>query len=347
MAVIHSLATVLEYNSSTGVWKSSVLDLLAQSVTVPEVCYIFLESGDWYKNYCPEPDRKKILAHFQAPDFLSNKTCTDLNGYFGSQSSFVLDGRNKDKLQGLSMWFRILTKKVLKPEEKTDEGKDYLWYEMGFFTQWSSLGACRVLCIGTPRKVSSELKTLLTMLQPPSFELRDPFAMLRPLFDEVIKECDENTWRMSEFVRAIELNRKAEPEFERLRNLARHIGHLVEVEQVAIETIEQLVSRQESHFKDLPESLTKTYRIQAREYLMFQLQTMKSLRCRAQSTHNRLEEEITLAYNMLASSDNAIIKSITLLTMIVLPATFISVSTANMFMFLSHEVLTQAVLDSI
>ena len=104
-------------------------------------------------------------------------------------------------------WFRILTKRVLKPEEKTDKDKDYLWYEMGFFTQWSSLGTCRVLCIGTPRKVSSELKTLLTMLQPPSFELRDPFAMLRPLFDEVIKECDKNTWRIAKFVRAIELVR--------------------------------------------------------------------------------------------------------------------------------------------
>ena len=68
----------------------------------------------------------------------------------------------------------------------------------------------------------------------------------------------------------------------------------MEVEQVAIETIEQLISRQESNFNDLPESLTKTYRTQAREFLMFQLQTMKSLRLRAQSTHDRMEEEITL-----------------------------------------------------
>ncbi|KAF2831831.1 hypothetical protein CC86DRAFT_400620 [Ophiobolus disseminans] len=226
-------------------------------------------------------------------------------------SHTISDGRTISNGRTISdgrTWFRILTKKVLKPEEgKTDEGKDYFW----------------VLCIGAPQEVSTELNTLLTEPQPPTFELQDPLAMLRPLFDEVIKLCDGSTWRVTKLVRAIELNRKRRPDFEGLRNLARHTGHIVEVEQVAIETIEQLLSRQESNFKYL-DSLTETYQMQAREYLLFQLQMMKSLRWRAQSTQARLEEEITLAYNMLASSDNAVMKSITLLTMTFLPATFIS-----------------------
>ena len=41
------------------------------------------------------------------------------------------------------------------------------------------------------------------------------------------------------------------------------------------------------------------------------------------------------AYNMLASSDNAIMKSVTLLTMIVLPSASISVSAMNMFRLIS------------
>ena len=188
-------------------------------------CSSFLESGDWFKKPCPERDRKKILAPFQAPDFLSNKTCTKLNGYFGSQSSLSSKDGDKNTLQSLSTsstvpcgrklahhyvtntgtWFRILTKKVLKPKEgKMEEGKDYLWYEMGFFTWWNDSTTCRILCIGAPREVGTELKTLLTGPQPPSVELQDPFSMLRPLFDEVIKLCDENTWRVTKLVRAIE-----------------------------------------------------------------------------------------------------------------------------------------------
>jgi hypothetical protein len=84
-------------------------------------------------------------------------------------------------------WFRCLTKKVLKPEErKTLDGKDYLWYEKGFFTRWSHPGVCRVPCIGTPT------------------ELQDSFAMLRPLLDEVVKSFDDSTWRVTKQVRRIE-----------------------------------------------------------------------------------------------------------------------------------------------
>jgi hypothetical protein len=53
--------------------------------------------------------------------------------------------------------------------------------------------------------MSARLETILTVSPPPTFELQDPFAMLRPLFDEVIKLCDDNTWRVTKLVRTIEL----------------------------------------------------------------------------------------------------------------------------------------------
>ncbi|XP_014553122.1 hypothetical protein COCVIDRAFT_108561 [Bipolaris victoriae FI3] len=207
--------------------------------------------------------------------------------------------------------------------QESEDGKDYKWYEMSFFMRWESAHTRRVLCIGASPQMSATLEAMVKESPPPTFESQDPLAMLKPLFDEVIKLCDENIWAVTRKVRDIELNRKRRCEFDTLRNLARHTGHVIEVEQVAIETMEQLLNLQESNFKHL-NKLTKTYTVQASEYLAFQLQAMKSLRWRAQSTHDRLEEEINLAYNMLASSDNAVMKSITLLTMIFLPATFIS-----------------------
>ncbi|KAF2176651.1 hypothetical protein K469DRAFT_645505 [Zopfia rhizophila CBS 207.26] len=316
MATVQALATTLAYTAGT--WKTNTVDLL-QNPVLPEVCYIFLEDGDFYKKKCTESGRRKILGPFDAPDFLSNQLCTDLNGYFGSKSSF-----NAKELVGVSTWFRCLVKRVLKPREgKARDGKNYLWYEMGFFTRWSHPNGCRVLCIGTPEELRMQLEVVLR--KSPSLELRDPFVMLRPLLDQIIKLYDDSTWRMRDEVRAIEENRlKQMPDFVAMHEISRHTGHVVEVEAVAIETIENLFHRQKTTYESLSTPLDKTYQEQAREYLSFQLQMMKSLKWRSLSNQERLNAEITLAYNMIASQDNTVIKSIAVLTMTFLPATFIS-----------------------
>lgn len=68
----------------------------------------------------------------------------------------------------------------------------------------------------------------------------------------------------------------------------------MEVENVAIETMEHLVRRQESNFTLLSKVLLQKDRDQAKEYLAFQLQMMKSLKWRAQASHDRLQGEINL-----------------------------------------------------
>ncbi|PMD49385.1 uncharacterized protein K444DRAFT_622946 [Hyaloscypha bicolor E] len=341
-------AKVLAYDAATKTWKSSERDLLEG--TPPEVwCYIFLEDADWFgSKKCLKEDRLKILKPFGSPDLLSDNLCVLLNGYFGSNSSLSSDG----KLEHLSTWFRWLTKKVLTDKEikeksdkikantqvptgtyfpwhkkkdsapKENDVKGYEWYEMGFFTSWS-YPESKVLCIGTPKEVREQLTEVLEA--SPELQLRDPFALLRPLFDEVIKACDLYTWRATNAVRDIEKERyNKKPGFGDLQELYRHVVHLVEVEEVAIDTLASLARRQETNFR-LSTELSQKYQIQAQEYLSFQIQLMSSMKARAVAAERRLESEITLAHNMLASSDNSIMKSITLLTMIFLPATFISV----------------------
>ena len=84
------------------------------------------------------------------------------------------------------------------------------------------------------------------------------------------------------------------PDFEELHDLARHARHLVEIETVAIETMERMIIQQNVNFELLWTGSDKTYQIQAREYMSFQLQMMKSLRSRAQATLDRLNGEVTL-----------------------------------------------------
>jgi hypothetical protein len=79
-----------------------------------------------------------------------------------------------------------------------------------------------------------------------------------------------------------------------LHNLLRHVCHLAEVENIAVETITHLIGQQEAYFKLLPSGLTATYQSQAKEYLSFQLQLMNGLKCRAEASKERLQGEITL-----------------------------------------------------
>lgn len=55
-----------------------------------------------------EEDRIPILAHFDAPPVLASKMCTEINGYFGSRSSYD----ENDRLKSYSKLTLSKTKKV-------------------------------------------------------------------------------------------------------------------------------------------------------------------------------------------------------------------------------------------
>jgi len=68
-------------------------------------------------------------------------------------------------------WFRCLTKKVTEGDVlklwKSGE-KDYVWYEMGFFTNWTGEDRCRILCIGIPRSFASGFEATSPQSPTPS-----------------------------------------------------------------------------------------------------------------------------------------------------------------------------------
>jgi hypothetical protein len=47
-------------------------------------------------------------------------------------------------------------------------------------------------------RIEQELQTW------PAFDPNDPFAMLRPILDEVVRVCDDSTWRVAKRVRGVE-----------------------------------------------------------------------------------------------------------------------------------------------
>ncbi|KAH6894240.1 hypothetical protein B0T10DRAFT_479901 [Thelonectria olida] len=325
-------ATVLAPASTTTWTTTAVGDLLnAKPTKLPETCYIFCDRKGfpWDAENDSELDgevaRRRILDPFEVPSFLSTKECVIHNGYFGCQPSY---NDNSGKLNKMSTWFRILVKMLLENGERTPDGKSYVWYEMAFFTRWEAPNKHRILCVDVPDGFRKGLKNALEMNPP---KLVDPFALHTALIDEIVKLQDRSVWRLRNPVRSIEKKREKQGvkavNFSTMHEVSRHAIHISEVLAVTTDTFENLLRHITALYgtgTDLPATLTKTDRHQALEHLSFQVQMIKSLKLRNDSNYERLKSEVQVAYNTIAQQDNTVMKSIALLTMLFLPATFVS-----------------------
>lgn len=341
------VAAVLEHDS--GDWKLTKNNFLDKS-KLPPICYIFLD-----KPSSPESNNAvaEILRSFNIPDFLNTRTCIDLNGYFGCRGKYKEEHDNeehdkekynmeehdkeKHSLESYSTWFRCLVKLLLEGSEITQigKGKNYIWYEMGFFTHWDHSGHCRVLCIDTPEKLPSDLQTAL---KGSPFKRGDPFAMHTPLLDQLVRLYDDSVWRVRHPVRDIEKNRgKTTPDFSNMHEISRHAIHVSEVLSVTIETLQKMEEQQKAIYEDLSPPLKKTDREQAQQYMSFQLQMVKSLSLRSNSNLERLKGEVALAYNVIAQKDSGVMRALGILTMTFLPATFITSFFSTSFFQLSEN----------
>ena len=180
--------------------------------------------------------RKKLLAHFNVPEFVANRTCFELNGYFGNKATY--DDKSEKKhvtsyskhptssastiaywssrqlsggLTDIATWFRCLVKMIKKVDDDPHEPgpeyvvgkKDYKWFEMSFFTRWDSPNMSQVLCVDTPPDFPIELKKLLDN-RPQLVDFRDPFAMHANLVDQIVVYTDISVWRVRDPVRQLE-----------------------------------------------------------------------------------------------------------------------------------------------
>ena len=246
---------------------------------------------------------------------------------------------------------KMVKKVVSGPHEDAPEyagTEDYQWYETTILSRWEHPEKCQVLCIDTPFDLPKTLqRALRDRDEPPNF--RDPFALHTDLWDQLIVYSDISVWRVRDPVRGLEKARLRPGEmFLPAHDFSRHAIHVSEVLGVAVETITAMDRCRTEIHRRLPD-LYDDYISQAADYAQFQVSLLRSLKLRSDSNRARLETEITFvrptseplpssgvdyglewltrsqAFNSLSRQDNHLVKSISLLTMIFLPAVFVSV----------------------
>ncbi|KAK0622373.1 hypothetical protein B0T14DRAFT_563830 [Immersiella caudata] len=307
---------------------------------LPPCYYAFLQTKKEKNKPFIVPE--SILRHFNIPELVATRTFAEINGGFGHRAvyraapSSVPDDERTRAVSSCSTWFRCLFKMMRKVETKTIRHEDgfeytdsppapgYTWFEMTVLTYWNMDGSSKVLCIDAPTDLPDQLLSALTQRRTP-LDFKDPFVMHADLWDRIIVLYDISVWRMRDPVRELEdSNMRSRDMFAPTHGFTRHAIHVSEVLESAILTaVEARRCMTETH-KALSPGLDQTYCRQADDYASFQISMLRNLRLRSESNRARLADEIHSAFNDLTRRDSSLIKSITIVTLLCLPASLIS-----------------------
>ncbi|KAF3183075.1 hypothetical protein TWF225_006238 [Orbilia oligospora] len=280
------------------------------------------------------PDlRARLEGYYGMPTDIWSDTQWESNGFFGCAG----DERVRHKT-----WFRFLIKMVVQKRNKetgyietTAFGNpqyDYYWHKMGFFSTWSPNGHQSILCLDCPPEFVGHIRKSLSSVGGESFHI-DPYCFHPFIVGGVVSTFDTSIWALRDLVRMTEKNRKRdekmadyEDHFDYLHEISRHVNHSGETLTVATEVMSKMVHRHGTLLARA-ESAPDSHRdaiMQVDDNLDFYQGLLFGFKCRCESMQQRHQSEISLAQSRAVASDAAAMKAIAGLTIVFLPATFVS-----------------------
>jgi hypothetical protein len=217
----------------------------------------------------------------------------------------------------------------------------YKWNKLNVFTRWiPSTQQTFIIIFDLKPYVRKEI---LGSLWRSNLKLiADPYWPYPIFFDAIARLEEAAVWRIRDRVRSIETQKQQQgvpnPDYRKLHDIGRHAIHVSETLDVAVQSIESI---QRHHINQI---MSKTYdrddevNEDIRAQMEFFRGFISNLRHRSTSNEKRLQNEIQLAFNVVAQYnagtsveigraaqiDSSAMKTIAFVTLIFLPPTFIS-----------------------
>ncbi|ATY60938.1 Mg2+ transporter -like Zinc transport [Cordyceps militaris] len=299
--------------------------------------------------------RAELARLFSVPTFWWTQYCKRANGYFGSQE-IVLGG---DSPPGITTWARFLIKLV-------QGGDDYTWIKLNIMTH--SVSAKNQIMMVFDATESTRERLLASLMDDGrNEEMTDLFWIYHRILNDVMDLHDQSIWGLRTHVRTVErsssersLSDKSSaestadrPNYRKLHDLARHAIHIAETTATTINTIHGIVAAHGEYMKastDTSDSFQSIAR-RVQNRLLLYSQVALGLQNRAVATKDRLHNEIQLSFNMvtqndaattidiglIAKEDSTVMRKIAYLTMVFLPATFVSAIFSTSFFNFNPE----------
>ncbi|PSN59256.1 hypothetical protein BS50DRAFT_641131 [Corynespora cassiicola Philippines] len=291
--------------------------------------YLLLEDDVFSSGRGLEPE---LSRYFHLPRYMLSDVYQRSNGFFNFEKSLDENGH----LQSYHSWFRFQIKDI-----SPTGSSDYTWHEMTFFSSWVNDQSI-ILCVGADLIFQSTLQRVLSQIEI-DLSLSGPFSLHAPIVETIIAMQDVSVWSVRDVVRGIEKGRfrqtRDSREFLSLHETARHAIHSFETLNVTVETLDtlqhQVMDLSLSKQSDKKQAYASC---QIRSQFGFQVQMLRNLLHRSQSNKERLQNEISLAYNMITQRDSQVMtglgeatkldsgamRTIAVVTMAFLPPTFLS-----------------------
>ncbi|KAK6522068.1 hypothetical protein TWF281_002637 [Arthrobotrys megalospora] len=277
--------------------------------------------------------RRRLENYYGMPNHIWSNTQWESNGFFGCAG----DERVRHKT-----WFRFLVKVVRLASEHskstkptalvhTPDSYDYVWHQMGFFSTWSPKGQRSILCLDCPPDIINHIHNSLVHTSGETFEV-DPYCFHPHIVGGVVITFDTSIWLLRDLIRHTEKNRPTismKAEFDYLldlHELSRHVVHYTEILTVATEIMSKMVNRHGgfvSRMNSSPEQEQESM-MQVDDNLDYYQGLLFGFKCRCESMVQRHQSEISLAQSHAVAVDAAAMKAIAGLTIVFLPATFVS-----------------------
>ncbi|CAI7605846.1 unnamed protein product [Penicillium glandicola] len=260
----------------------------------------------------------------------------NLNGSFGCE--YYRD--EKGKVKACDSWSVFKLKRIWKTPHSFKIYDEWMQLVVFVRQDWTTSKQL-VMFLDCPDYLVPQLRASLRTIHR-----SDPFSWHAFFVDEMRKLYDQAIWDLRGVVWDVEAYQAAlevfQPQFIMLHDLARHISHSKEVLDVALETVDSM-KYQYSMLDDQhpsPDSRVQWHSQDIERQFHFASKSLRSTKFRCVSLSERLQNEINLAFNIVAQRDNEIslqlaqrsftdntmMKTVAIVSMVYLPGTFVSVS---------------------
>lgn len=232
----------------------------------------------------------------------------------------------------------------------------YAWDKLNVFSRWYREKGHIVVLLFTQKAnpLRDDFSTCLLEPKPKKAELKDPFWIYPRFANEVGKLESASVWSTRGMIRKVEKEREkqekekvpVEPKYSWLHDISRHVVHVSETLKVGTVSIQSIRDHHERFFETYPaksDTTKPTEKVSLasrniRNRLAFCQHRFQSNLHRSEANYARLQSETTLAFNKVSQedsnvsvqiahhtrTDSAAMRAIALVSMLFLPATFIS-----------------------
>ncbi|KAL3458231.1 hypothetical protein BJX64DRAFT_267048 [Aspergillus heterothallicus] len=245
----------------------------------------------------------------------------DLNGTFHCQYDYT-GGRVTPKVS----WSCFKLKRV-------HSATDYNWKQPSLHITWDhQTGRQVVYLFDFLPATKGEQDEFLKSLPTPDARKHNPFAWHAAFSRVVLEQYNEAYWNVRDLVRDHEKTRRFHINnkdfFPELHDIARHAFHYSEIIDIAEHTMTRLVQEQ-IRWRDEDGDAIRgaggiAHWLNPHQELLLAQKAAVAHKARSKSLNERLLNEINLGFNLVLQADSTMMKTIAFVSMVYLPATFVS-----------------------